>query len=225
MIDGAKLLGGLLNGSLNSTLGGLGGMGRGRLPGKTALGMGILGVAMAAFEHFRSQNRDASPPATGSPGSGSSPSPPPRSAPPAPPAPGAAPPPFGGSSPPPPPGSVPPSPSGTDPVLLLRAMISAAHADGSLDDAERRRITSHLERARLSGEERSFLASELEAPRPLADIVASVKTPADAEQVFAVSLLAVEVDSQAERAYLEQLRQALGIEPLKAVEIARSIGR
>jgi uncharacterized membrane protein YebE (DUF533 family) len=179
-------------------------------------------VAMAAFEHFSSQNRDASPPATGRPGSGSSPPPPPRSAPPAP---GAAPPPFGGSSPPPPPGSVPPPPSETDPVLLLRAMIGAAHADGSLDDAERRRITSHLERARLTGEERSFLASELEAPRPLADIVASVKTPADAEQVFAVSLLAVDVDSQAERAYLEQLRQALGIEPLKAVEIARCIGR
>lgn len=207
MIDGAKLLGGLLNGSLNSTLGG---MGKGRLPGKAALGMGILGVAMAAFEHFSSQNRDASPPATGRCGSGSSPPPPP---------------PFGGSSPSPPPGSVPPPLVGTDPVLLLRAMISAAHADGSLDDAERRRITAHLERARLSGEERSFLASELETPRPLADIVAAVTTPADAEQVFAVSLLAVEVDSQAERAYLEQLRLALGIEPLKAVEIARSIGR
>ena len=219
MIDGAKLLGGLLNGSLNPTLGG---MGRGRMPGKAALGMGILGVAMAAFEHFSNQDRDASPSATGSPGSGSSPPPPPRSATPAP---GAAPPPFGGSSPPPPPGSIPPPPSETDPVLLLRAMIGAAHADGSLDDAERRRITSHLERARLTGEERSFLASELEAPRPLADIVASVKTPADAEQVFAVSLLAVDVDSQAERAYLEQLRQALGIEPLKAVEIARCIGR
>ncbi len=212
MIDGAKLLGGLLNGSLNSTLGG---MGRGRMPGKAALGMGILGVAMAAFEHFSAQNRGVSSPSTGGPPGSPAPPPPPR------PTAAAPPPPPGGSAPSPSPGSAFPAAGGTDPLLLLRAMIGAAYADGCLDDDERRRITSHLERAGLSNEERAFLANELERPCSLGDIVAAVKNTADAEQVFAVSLLAVRVDSQAERDYLEQLRQALAIDPMRAVEIAR----
>jgi uncharacterized membrane protein YebE (DUF533 family) len=229
MIDAAKLLGGLLNGSLNSSIGNPGSPGTGILPGKAAIGMGIIGVAIAAFEHYSEQNKagrqDAPyPEPSRSPGSNAPPPPPGASpgVPPGPPLAGAgAPPP-----PPPPPSRTPSSPHGqVDPVLLLRAMVAAANADGFLDDAERGRIFSHLERAGLSDEEREFLRQELDAPRPLNEIAASATSRADAEQIYAVSLLAVEVDTDEERAYLEELRRALGIYPVEADAIARSIGR
>lgn len=227
MIDAAKLLGGLLNGSLNSSIGSLARPGRGILPGKAAVGMGILGVAIAAYEHFSEQNKargnGVSYPESDRTRGSSPPSSPPGAAqgvPPDSPPVGAGVPP-----PPPPPRTAFPVQGGTDPVLLLRAMIAAAYADGSLDDAERERITSHLERAGLSDEERQFLRQELDAPRPLNEIAASAASRADAEQIYAVSLLAVEVDTDAERAYLEELRRALGIYPVDADAIARSIGR
>jgi uncharacterized membrane protein YebE (DUF533 family) len=215
MIDAAKLLGGLLNGSLNSSIGNLGSPGTGILPGKAAIGMGIIGVAMAAFEHYSEQNKT---------GRQDTPYPEPSrypesAAPPPPPGP----PLVGAGAPPPPP---PSSPQGqVDPVLLLRAMVAAANADGFLDDAERGRITSHLERAGLSDEERVFLRAEFDTPRPFAEIAAAATSREEAEQIYAVSLLAVEVDTDAERAYLEGLRRALGIYPAEASAIARSVGR
>lgn len=104
-------------------------------------------------------------------------------------------------------------------------MIASARADGSLDDAERERIVSRLERAGLTEEERAFMERELDSPRPLHEIVAAVTSRSDARQVYAVSLLAVEVDTDAERAYLETLRKALELDPETAADIAGSVGR
>jgi uncharacterized membrane protein YebE (DUF533 family) len=225
MIDAAKLLGGLLNGSLNSSIGSLGSPGKGILPGKAAIGMGIIGVAIAAFEHFSEQNKargnGAPYPESDRPLGSASPPPPPGASQSVPPGP----PPVGAGAPPPPPPTATPAQGATDPVLLLRAMIAAAYADGALDVAERGRITSRLDQAGLTDEERDFLRRELDAPRPLAEIAAAATSREDAEQVYAASLLAVEVDTDAERAYLEELRRALGIYPAEASAIARSVGR
>jgi uncharacterized membrane protein YebE (DUF533 family) len=232
MIDPGKLLGGLLGGSgaLGNlgNLTGLGSSGQGGLPGKAALGMGLLGVAMAAFEHFSEQKAAPVPP-TGPMGSAPPSSPPPT--------PGgfvgAAPPPVPGSMPPPaPPIASPPPPAPpvqpanqADPVLLIRAMIAAANADGVLDDTERARIFGQLEGVGLSEEEKDFLCAEFDAPRSLADIAAGASSPAVAAQIFTVSLLAVDVDTQAERDYLDGLRQALGLSEEQARAIARRLGR
>jgi len=227
MIDATKLLGGLLNGSLISPPGRRDGPGGGILPGKAAIGMGLLGVAIAAYEHFTADSGKPSAPPGNPPGSRPSAPPPP----PPPsygdrPGPPEAPRPDCGAAPPPPPL---PTPSATrdqgDPTLLIRAMITAAHADGMLDADERERIVSRLESAGITGEEGDFLRRELDSPRPLAEIVAAVHSPAIAAQVFAVSLLSVEVDTEAEKAYLEELRRALGIDPTEAEAIARRMGR
>jgi uncharacterized membrane protein YebE (DUF533 family) len=234
MIDPGKLLGGLLGGSgaLGNlgNLTGLGSSGQGGLPGKAALGMGLLGVAMAAFEHFADQKAAPTPPAG-----------PMHSAPPSFPPPtggfsGAVPPPAPGGMPPPVPPSAfqapaaPPAPpvqpsNQADPVLLIRAMIAAANADGLLDDTERSRILGQLEGVGLSEEEKDFLCAEFDAPRSLADIAAGASSPAVAAQLFTVSLLAVDVDTQAERDYLDGLRQALGLSDEQARAIARRLGR
>lgn len=225
MIDATKLLGGLLNGSL--TAGKQKGSGFGSLPGKAAIGMGLLGVAIAAFEHFSEQGAGRSqapaPPSGARPDGYAPPPPPPgvsRPAPPNQPSPACAAP-----APPPPPGSATPAGSAVDPILLIRAMIASAHADGAVDEAERQRIMSRFESAELTGEERNFLLGELDMRRSAGEIAAAAGPPAEAAQVYAVSLLAMEVDTDAERRYLEELRRALGIGPAEAEAIARSIGR
>lgn len=210
MIDAEKLLGGLLKGSLKPSIGKLVKPGAGILPGKAAIGMGLLGVAIAAFEHFSERNKPQ----------GKSEPPVPLRGNPVPP-----PPPPGASAPPPAPPAMAPPPEATDPILLLRAMVASACADGSLDDAERERIVSRLERAGLTEDERAFMERELDSPRPLHEIVAAVTSRSDAWQVYAVSLLAVEVDTDAERAYLETLRRALELDPQTAADIAGSVGR
>jgi uncharacterized membrane protein YebE (DUF533 family) len=104
-------------------------------------------------------------------------------------------------------------------------MIASAHADGSLDATERGRIMTRFEGAGLTGEERDFILSELDAPRSAGEIAAAAGSPAAAAQVYAVSLLAVDVDTEAERLYLQELRRALGLDPGEAGAIARSVGR
>ena len=89
-------------------------------------------------------------------------------------------------------------------------MIAAAHADGTLDDDERTRIFKQLENLGLSQEEHDFMERELHAPWNAAALAASASSPDVARQVYADSLLAIEVDTPEERAAIacERLRKA-----------------
>ena len=227
MIDPGKILGGLLgsSGALGNLggLGNLGALGKGSLPGKAAVGMGFLGVAMAAFEHFAEQRTQAPGNLPHAGGAGAS------FPPPAPSSRGVSVPPAPGSVPPPVPGMPPAAPTAApaqaDPVLLIRAMIAAANADGVLDDTERMRIFGQIEGVGLTEEEKDFLSAEFDHPRSLQEIAASVSSPVVAAQIFTVSLLAVDVDTPAEQEYLTALRQTLGLEEGQARSIARRLGR
>lgn len=97
--------------------------------------------------------------------------------------------------------------------LMLRAMISAAKADGEIDEAELQRIVGRMAEDGLSAEEKQFLINELQRPLDLAGLIAAVPNPAVAAQVYAASLLAIELDNDAEYAYLRQLAQGLGLDP------------
>lgn len=239
MIDAGKLLGGLLgkSGALGNlgNLSGLGSMGTGGVSGKSAVGMGLLGVAMAAFEHLKEQGAGRA--ATQASGPVAPPVPGPGGPPPAP---GAAmtPPPvpqpgnMPAPPPPPTPGAVPPpappmaEPSAqADPMLLIRAMIASANADGVLDETERMRIFGQLEGVGLTEEEKDFLCQEFDKPWSVQAIAAEVTSPVVAAQVLAVSLLAVDVDTQEEREHLEALRHVLGLSSEQAMSVARRLGR
>ena len=222
MFNPEKLLGGLLKESL----------GLKRSGAKGALGMGVLGLAIAAAEHFANQ-KSGTPATGGSPDGRSVPSfppppPPPGMRSPAPPPPGssAAPPtPSGGTRPPPPPPAQTPSIGlGSDEaVLLIRAMIASANADGTIDARERRKILQRLESIDLSEEERRFLQAEFGAPCGLETVAAQVKSDAMARQVYAVSLMAVTVDTDAEQTYLDSLAGRLGLSASDREQIRREI--
>jgi len=211
MFNPEKLLGGLLMGGSRRR------SGLGSLISSGAA-LGLAGVAMEAVEHFMDKSK---PPASGSPPSGPAPlqTSVPSQPPPAP----------GTSTPPPPPGATvaappPPPPSasfgsesvdaektGQEAVLLIRAMIAAANADGVIDEKERKQILKKLETVDLSDQEHSFIVKELLSPAGLEDIVAQVKSPEMAKMVYTVSLLAIEVDTDAEHIFMNTLARRLNL--------------
>ena len=97
-------------------------------------------------------------------------------------------------------------------ALILRAMVSAAKADGQIEEDEVQRIVGKVGADGLSEEEKQFLISELRTPLDLDALVADVPNEMVAAEVYAASLLAIDLDTQEEVAYLRQLARALGLD-------------
>ncbi len=97
-------------------------------------------------------------------------------------------------------------------ALVLRAMVSAAKADGRIEEDEIQRIVGKVGADGLSDEEKQFLMSELRAPLDLDALVAEVPNEMVAAEVYAASLLAIDLDTQAEIDYLRQLAQGLRLD-------------
>jgi len=123
------------------------------------------------------------------------------------------------SPPPPPPGAPPAAPSAAnDPgrneaLVYVRGMIAAAAADGTIDDDEKQKILGQLERSGLGDEERDFMLREMDRPAGLEELIQAVRTPQQAINLYVCSLLAVEVDTEAERDHLRRLAQGLRLSP------------
>jgi uncharacterized membrane protein YebE (DUF533 family) len=99
----------------------------------------------------------------------------------------------------------------THALLLIRAMIAAANADGEITPDERQRITSKLDQAGAGADERAVLERELQNPRSADQIVREVADQETAEQVYLASRIAMNPDTAAERAYLDFLAARLNI--------------
>ena len=95
---------------------------------------------------------------------------------------------------------------------LLRAMIAATKADGHVDAQEQARIFAEMDRMALSSEDKAFVMDELRANLDVDAVARAAKTPEDAAEIYAASLLAVTVDSPAERGYLAMLAARLKLD-------------
>jgi uncharacterized membrane protein YebE (DUF533 family) len=90
-------------------------------------------------------------------------------------------------------------------LVLVRAMIAAARADGHIDDEERSRISDKLSLSGMDAEAASFLEHELAAPVDMDGLVAAATTEEQKVQLYTASRLAIEPESRAERGYLDLL--------------------
>jgi uncharacterized membrane protein YebE (DUF533 family) len=97
--------------------------------------------------------------------------------------------------------------------LVLKGMINAAKADGQIDQQEGQRITGKLQQAGIDQNGQQWVMSEMYRPLDLDAFVAEIHSPEVAAQVYAASLLAIEVDTDAERDYLQQLARRTGLQP------------
>jgi len=101
--------------------------------------------------------------------------------------------------------------SGDGLLRLVRLTVSAARADGNLSLEERGRILEHARGVGLESE----VATELQQPRPLAEIVDGVVEPGLKADLYRLAFSIVRADetvSGAERVYLAQLAARLGLD-------------
>lgn len=95
-------------------------------------------------------------------------------------------------------------------TLIIRAMINSAKADGTIDQQEQERIIGKL--GSISDSEADFIRKEFEAPLDVAGFVRSVPQGM-AQQIYAISLAAIDLDTRTEAQYLSQLAQGLNLSP------------
>jgi uncharacterized membrane protein YebE (DUF533 family) len=108
--------------------------------------------------------------------------------------------------------------------LLLRAMISAAKADGQIDQAEMQKVVGRLASDSVTAEEKQFVLDQMAAPVDVAALAAEVRSQAQAAEVYAASLLAIHADTEAEHAYLADLARALRLDAATVAELHRMTG-
>lgn len=97
-------------------------------------------------------------------------------------------------------------------LVLLRAMIASAMADGAIDAAERQRIVGRLADVGVGGEERLFLDREIATPWSPQQFAAAAPTPEMRSEIYLASAIAIEADTPAEQAYLRYLAATLGLD-------------
>jgi len=94
--------------------------------------------------------------------------------------------------------------------LMLRAMLQAAKCDGKIDEGEKKKLLEALGDA--SSEDMAFVNRELAAPVDVQGLVKQVPKGLES-QIYAVSVMGINLDSQKEAEYLAGLASALGLGP------------
>lgn len=95
--------------------------------------------------------------------------------------------------------------------LLITAMIMAAQSDGKIDQAEQDRIVSELQP--LDRDEVAWLRRVFAKRHDLHDFVHAIPHGMEYE-VYQVSLMAIDLDTKLEAAYLRDLAKCLRIDPV-----------
>lgn len=100
----------------------------------------------------------------------------------------------------------------SDAEIIITAMIDAAKCDGQVDPAELSRIMDTMKSSGIGQDGVNYVIQKLQGPMETAKIVAAVKgRPELAAQVYSASLMAIEVDTDAEKKYLDKLAKAMGL--------------
>ncbi|NNM71051.1 tellurite resistance TerB family protein [Enterovirga aerilata] len=128
---------------------------------------------------------------------------------------------------PPPPGT-PFNPAGEEEQqdlsrALLRAMIAAAKADGHIDAAEQANIFGAMDKLDLDSDDKAFVMDELRAPLDVDAVARGARNPEEAAEIYAASLLAIDVDNAAERGYLAMLAARLKLDDALVQHLHRTV--
>jgi uncharacterized membrane protein YebE (DUF533 family) len=105
--------------------------------------------------------------------------------------------------------------------LMLRAVLQAVKCDGKLDEGEKKKLLQTLGDA--SPEEIQFVNRELAAPVDVQGLAKQVPKGQE-QQIYTVSVMGIDLDSQAEAQYLANLATALGIGPREVNAIHAKLG-
>ncbi|MGD8308379.1 MAG: tellurite resistance TerB family protein [Chromatiales bacterium] len=100
---------------------------------------------------------------------------------------------------------------------ILKAMLAAARADGHIDEREQVLIDQEVSRLAGSAGLTDWMSAELRRPLDPAEVARAATTRELAAEMYLASFLMVDQESFMERAYLDGLAEAMGLDPdLKA---------
>lgn len=102
---------------------------------------------------------------------------------------------------------------------ILRALIAAAKADGSIDNQEKQLIYAEIKRQTSDPQLQQWLDEEVGKPLDAAEVAQSAQDPAVAAEMYLASVMLVDDQQEAERTYLDQLAGALQIDPTLQVHL------
>lgn len=105
--------------------------------------------------------------------------------------------------------------------LMLKAMIQAAKSDGQIDDAEKQRLLGQI--GDLDEAERQFIRDQMAAPVDPRALAREVPKGLE-QQVYMMSLMAIDFDNEREAAYLHDLADAMGIDRQQTNAIHQQVG-
>ncbi len=73
-------------------------------------------------------------------------------------------------------------------------------------------------------EARGFVLEQMRGPADVARLARDVRSPMEAAEVYAAALMAIAVDTDAERTFLAELARATGLRPETVAELHASMG-
>jgi tellurite resistance protein len=105
-----------------------------------------------------------------------------------------------------------PSAETAEALLMLRAMIAAAKADGAIDAEERSRIAAQLDDAGLSPAARDMVLADFDKPLTPAALAKLASDPMLAAQLYAAAVVGAGEIAATERAWLDEFAKALKLD-------------
>jgi uncharacterized membrane protein YebE (DUF533 family) len=106
-------------------------------------------------------------------------------------------------------------------TLIIRAMINAAKSDGSIDQKEQDNVIAKL--GDVTQEEINFVKAEFAAPLDVKAFARSIPRGME-QQIYTVSLMAIDLDQNAEAHYLASLVKELNISHQDANKLHSRVG-
>ena len=104
--------------------------------------------------------------------------------------------------------------------ILLKSMINAMKVNGSVESEDRTKVLEYM--GNMSKVEQLFVEYELEKILEIEEFLKEIPKEM-AEKVYYMSLFVLDLDNEAERAYLEMLSNKLNLPYKKVTEIHESL--
>ncbi len=119
--------------------------------------------------------------------------------------------------------------AGADPVrfelMVVKAMIAAANADGHIDSDERNRIFESIAQVPLAGDEKALLFDTLATPPSVETIAAAAGDMEQASALYVASRIAIDPDEPTEQAHLDRLAAAMNMPNELVASLEHEIAR
>lgn len=106
---------------------------------------------------------------------------------------------------------------------ILQAMIMAARADGHVDANERALLTEEIEKLGPDDELHAWIQQQFDAPLDANALARAADSPQASREIYIVSAVMIDDQNPMERAWLDQLANALKLEPALTRELEQQI--